>query len=91
MQIIELPGFKEIHVKGKLIKLKYCFTCKLYRPPRSSHCSVCDNCVEKFDHHCPWVDNCIGQYNYKYFVGFLFWTPICLLYYMHGAITCKKH
>ncbi len=31
----------------------------------------------------------IGQFNYKYFVGFLFWTPICLGFYLHGALKCK--
>lgn len=66
---------------------QFCSSCIIRKPLRSKHCSECDRCVAKFDHHCPWVDNCVGQDNLKYFIGFLFWTPLCLYFYMDGAIA----
>ncbi|KAG0321093.1 Palmitoyltransferase zdhhc14 [Podila horticola] len=40
-----LPRLKEVQVGIYTVRLKYCDTCKIYRPPRCSHCRQCDNCV----------------------------------------------
>nr|CAD1840981.1 unnamed protein product [Ananas comosus var. bracteatus] len=68
---------RRISINGVQIKLKYCRICNIFRPPRSCHCTVCDNCVEKFDHHCPWIgllfliSGFSRQRNYRYYLMFV--------------------
>ncbi|GBE61653.1 DHHC zinc finger domain-containing protein [Babesia ovata] len=70
------PTCIEVAIAGKFLRIKYCHTCNIYRPPRSVHCSVCDVCVHRFDHHCKWLRNCIGGNNYRVFYGFITLTCI---------------
>ena len=59
-------------IRGHIYDIKYCPTCDIFRPPRSSHCFKCDNCVQQFDHHCDWLGNDIGKRNYKFFYLLVF-------------------
>jgi len=91
----EIPNFpnsgrkdSKIFQLGHLINYKYCCTCGIIRPNRSTHCHDCNNCVERLDHHCPWIGNCAGKRNYKYFFIFLVLLNIlCILIF----IFCISH
>lgn len=77
-----------------LIKFKYCNKCRNIKPPRTHHCSVCDECIMRMDHHCPWVGNCVGLFNHKFFYNFLLYSfsgclnvAIALLFFGGGIVT----
>ncbi|KAL5533051.1 ERF2 [Sanghuangporus sanghuang] len=65
------PLPRDLKVRSGVVRVKYCQTCRIYRPPRSSHCRMCDNCVDGCDHHCQWLNNCVGRRNYTSFILFL--------------------
>jgi len=80
-----VPSMRNIVVNGRIISQKFCDTCKIYRPPRSFHCTYCDNCVENCDHHCPWTANCIGKRNYRYFYAFICSSTILSMIVFFGS------
>ncbi|XP_020592342.1 probable protein S-acyltransferase 7 [Phalaenopsis equestris] len=71
---------RRITIDGIEVRIKYCRICKIFRPPRSFHCQVCDNCVEKFDHHCPWLSQCVGLRNNRYYMMFIFMALVFFVY-----------
>ncbi|KAJ3159785.1 hypothetical protein HDU86_001437 [Geranomyces michiganensis] len=74
------PDPRTVYVNGIPLTVKFCVTCRIWRPPRASHCSSCDRCVQNHDHHCPWMANCVGKRNYKYFYGFTCTTSLLAAY-----------
>lgn len=68
--------------------VRYCDKCKLVKPDRTHHCSICESCILKMDHHCPWINNCIGFRNYKFFVLYLGYS---LIYCVFISLTSIEY
>lgn len=55
---------------------RFCEKCKLYAPPRSWHCVVCETCILKRDHHFMFTACCIGHRNHRYFMVLVMYVMI---------------
>lgn len=57
-----------------------CRTCRLLKPARSKHCSICKHCIAKADHHCVFINSCVGYGNQHWFLLLLASTALLTTY-----------
>lgn len=77
---------------ASIYKKRFCKTCYIFRPPLSSHCRHCDQCVTNFDHHCFLVNTCIGRRNMRNFVLFTqLIFVMCALYVWSYLTVIREH
>lgn len=84
----QIPRFKVVTMGNETVKMKWCTTCNIYRPPRASHCSRCEACVMRFDHHCPWTGTDIGERNYRWFLLFVVCAATLCLTALVTSVAC---
>ncbi|XP_063360018.1 palmitoyltransferase ZDHHC11 [Cydia amplana] len=68
LKVNNVPEFdRSIHTH--VIENGRCHLCNIYTSSKKTkHCSICNKCVDRFDHHCKWLNNCVGQRNYAAFI-----------------------
>jgi hypothetical protein len=83
-------------VKDNSLKCQWCDV--ILSSSQTKHCSLCNKCIEGFDHHCKWLNQCIGSRNYFHFVisitsACILCVTICLLSVVEISLlyTCRKN
>lgn len=66
-----------------------CPDCLVIRTPESRHCSVCNKCVDRFDHHCPWINNCVGVRNHNFFLVYIYSQFTLLIVVLFTTLWCS--
>ena len=76
---------------GSEMEEKVCLTCNIVRPPKSSHCSNCDYCVEEYDHHCGVVGSCVAKRTFRFFtLYFYFLVPLATYIFVRSVVVLSK-
>ena len=63
----------------------HCEQCLSLKSQEAEHCTICDVCIEGFDHHCVFLGKCIGAKNIVIFYCYIgvipgfFWGSIIAL------------
>ena len=63
----DLHEFK-LNEKGGEFPLKFCATCRFYRPLRGVHGSRSSVCIQRYDHYCEWLGTDVGLHTHGWFL-----------------------
>ena len=66
----------------------FCSYCEIIKTQTSFHCTICNKCVELYDHHCPFINNCLGYKNHKFF---LVWITLYSLFLLDLLLEMTRH
>lgn len=63
------PSVETLYQEIRGVRHKWCYTCKIWRPPKTVHCGDCGFCIAGYDHHCGVMGQCIGKRNIRFFAA----------------------
>lgn len=84
------PDLNFLKLLDTLEASSLCPDCEVIKTPRCRHCTLCQVCVDRYDHHCPWVNNCIGKGNFAQFYFFVLFQSLYLISVFLVSAICKS-